>query len=173
MNPGFSSNSFPGEHKAWWNEICVQRVQFLDFWVLSRLHISPSREAAEISCNLSSVALFWTFTSTALLQLDYASKWWTVNLHQNASLKTTHDLNFMISPWARVAWELNRDVKAYETLLTAAKTLGSRYNTKTKCLRSWDTCVTKRYSFTDPSLDFLVIIVSLYAVNYMEALADE
>ena len=94
------------------------------------------------------------------LQLQYACKWWTFNLHQNASLKTTHDLSFMISPWARLAWELDRDVKAYETLITAAKSLASRYNANTTCLRSWDTCVTNRYSFTDPSMDFLVIIVS-------------
>ena len=67
----------------------------------------------------------------------------------------------MISPWARKAWELDHDPKAYETLITAAQTLALRYNEKTGCLRSWDTCVTKRYSFIDPSLDFLVIIVSV------------
>ena len=107
------------------------------------------------------------------LQLQYACKWWTVNLHQNASLKTTHDLSFMISPWARLAWDLDQDVKAYETLITAAKTLASRYNTKTKCLRSWDTCVTNRYSFTDPSLDFLVIIVSWYPATCINVFAHQ
>jgi hypothetical protein len=65
----------------------------------------------------------------------------------------------MISPWARLAWDLDQDAKAHMTLITAAKTLASRYNAKTKCLRSWDTCVTEKYSFTDPSSDFLVIIV--------------
>jgi hypothetical protein len=67
----------------------------------------------------------------------------------------------MISPWARKAWEIDHDQRAYETLITAAETLATRYNAKTKCLRSWDTCVTKRYSFIDPSVDFLVIIVRI------------
>lgn len=66
----------------------------------------------------------------------------------------------MISPWARKAWELDHDQKAYESLLTAAQNLAARYNEKIGCLRSWDTCVTKRYSFMDPAKDFLVIIVS-------------
>ena len=95
------------------------------------------------------------------LQLQYACKWWTIDLHQNARVHTTHDLSFMISPWARLSWELDHDAKAYETLITAAQTLATRYNVKTECLRSWDTCVTNRYSFMDQSLDFLVIIVSL------------
>lgn len=77
----------------------------------------------------------------------------------------------MISPWAHLAWELDHDVKAYETLITAAKTLATRYNMKIECLRSWDTCVTKRYSFTDPSLDFLVIIVGQHLACLLTALA--
>jgi hypothetical protein len=90
----------------------------------------------------------------------FACNWWTTNLHQNARLRGTHDLGFMISPWARKAWELEGDQQAYQTLITAAQTLAARYNATTRCLRSWDTCVTKRYEFSDPKLDFLVIIVS-------------
>ncbi|CZR65745.1 related to glucuronyl hydrolase [Phialocephala subalpina] len=101
------------------------------------------------------------------LQLQYACKWWTHNLHQNAHLKTTHDLSFMISPWARKAWELEHDEKAYESLLTAAQTLGSRYDANVGCLRSWDTCVTKRYSFTDPTKDFLVIIDNMLNLDLL------
>ncbi|KAH6683952.1 unsaturated glucuronyl hydrolase [Halenospora varia] len=95
------------------------------------------------------------------LQLQYACKWWTYNLHQNAHLKATHDLSFMISPWARKAWELDHDQKAYECLLTAAQNLASRYDSKIGALRSWDTCVTKRYSFTDPTKDFLDNMLNL------------
>ncbi|KAH6715699.1 glycoside hydrolase family 88 protein [Leptodontidium sp. MPI-SDFR-AT-0119] len=101
------------------------------------------------------------------LQLQYACEWWTHNLHQNAHLKTTHDLSFMISPWARKAWELDHDQKAYESLLTAAQTLGSRYNEKVGCLRSWDTCVTKKYSFLDPTKDFLVIIDNMLNLDLL------
>jgi hypothetical protein len=96
----------------------------------------------------------------------YACNWWTENLHQNSQLRTTHDLSFMISPWASMAWKLNHDRRAYETLLTAARTLSERYCATIGCLRSWDTCQTKRYSFLDPALDFLVIIVSHEFVGY-------
>ncbi|KAF6838888.1 glucuronyl hydrolase, partial [Colletotrichum plurivorum] len=92
------------------------------------------------------------------LHLEFACKWWTENLHPNAQLKTTHDLGFMIFPWARPAWELSHDRRAYETAITAARSLYGRYDETVGSIRSWDVCVTKRYKFLDPSKDFLVII---------------
>lgn len=92
------------------------------------------------------------------LQLEYLCRWWSANLHQNALKRDTHDLGFMIAPWAMKAWELHRDPEAFNSLVMAAHSLASRFNTKTGCLRSWDACITKRYKYTDPSLDFLVII---------------
>ncbi|KAH7381801.1 glycoside hydrolase family 88 protein [Cadophora sp. MPI-SDFR-AT-0126] len=101
------------------------------------------------------------------VQLEYACKWWTTNLHKNALVTGTHDLGFMISPWARKAWELDHDTRAYDTCITAAKTLGARFNEKVQALRSWDTCVTKRYSFTDPSKDYLVIIDNMLNLDLL------
>lgn len=66
----------------------------------------------------------------------------------------------MIVPWARAAWELQNDTRGYDTVITAAKSLAGRYSPAVGCIRSWDVCVTKRYSFTDLDKDFLVIIVS-------------
>lgn len=65
----------------------------------------------------------------------------------------------MIFPWARPAWELNHDRRAFESAITAAKSLYSRFDDTVGSIRSWDVCVTKRYKFLDPSKDFLVIIV--------------
>ncbi|KAH7231572.1 Six-hairpin glycosidase-like protein [Fusarium solani] len=93
-----------------------------------------------------------------VLQLEHACKWWTENLHQNASLLGTHDLGFMIFPWARVQWDLHRDQRAFDTMMKAANTLADRFSETTGCMRSWDKCQTKCYSFTDTSKDFLVII---------------
>ena len=93
------------------------------------------------------------------LQLEYACKYWTENLHQNASISTTHDLGFMIMPWARLAYEMNSDLRALETIKRAADTLFGRCNEKMGCIRSWDKCLTKKYSFTDMETDFMVIIV--------------
>ncbi|KAI6087343.1 glycoside hydrolase family 88 protein [Hypoxylon rubiginosum] len=101
------------------------------------------------------------------LQLQFACKWWTENLHKNAELKYTHDLGFMIASWARVAWELENDSRAYDTVITAARSLASRYNPLVGCIRSWDTCVTKRYSFRDPEKDFLVIVDNLMNLDML------
>lgn len=90
---------------------------------------------------------------------SFACKWWTENLHSNAAMTTTHDLGFMIAPWARPAWELNHDTRAFETLKLAAKSLVSRFSPTVGLVRSWDTCVTNRYSFQDPNNEFLTVIV--------------
>lgn len=68
----------------------------------------------------------------------------------------------MIMPWARPAWELNRDTRALETLKTSAKTLLNRFSGAVGAIRSWDTCQTRRYNYQDPNTDFLMIIVSTY-----------
>lgn len=83
-------------------------------------------------------------------------------MHQNAHLTTTHDLGFMITPWARVAWELNHDYQALETLKSAAMTLYGRFRKEVGLIRSWDTCVTKRYQFLNPEKEFLTVIVSYF-----------
>ena len=171
-----SSYLIPWVHQAWKKRLCLSRTRLLDLGILPRVSLSTPRATTKPPSLFPAISLLWSSTNTSsdtvvvslsqwykrwLWQLfSYACKWWTENLHQNAQLTTTHDLSFMISPWARKAWELERDSRSYETLITAAQTLATRYNEKVGCLRSWDTCVTKRYSFLDPSLDFLVIIVS-------------
>ena len=74
----------------------------------------------------------------------HACKWWTENLHQNASLLGTHDLGFMIFPWARVQWDLHRDQRAFDTMMKAANTLADRFSETTGCMRSWDKCPCKQ-----------------------------
>lgn len=90
----------------------------------------------------------------------HACKVWTDSLHQNAHLTTTHDLGFMIMPWAKIAYELKHDLRAFETIKTAAESLFSRFDKSMGCIRSWDKCVTKKYNFNDPEQDYMVIIVS-------------
>ncbi|KAM0327553.1 hypothetical protein ACHAQA_005844 [Verticillium albo-atrum] len=101
------------------------------------------------------------------LQLDFACKWWTETLHPNALMTTTHDLGFMICPWARPAWDLRRDARAFETTIAAARSLYSRYDAKVGSLRSWDICVTKRYSFLSPDDGFLVIIDNMMNLDLL------
>lgn len=101
------------------------------------------------------------------LQLKHACKWWTANLHANANDKGTHDLGFMIDLWATKAWELGRDHRAYSSLLAAAQSLSSRFDARVQSLRSWDKCVSKRYAYTDPDKDFLVIIDNMMNLNLL------
>lgn len=101
------------------------------------------------------------------LQLEHLCRWWTTNLHANALKRDTHDLGFMVAPWAMKAWELYRDPAAYNSLILAAHSLASRFNNTTKCLRSWNVCITNRYSFTDPSQDFLVIIDNMLNLDLL------
>ncbi|KAJ6137263.1 hypothetical protein N7471_003749 [Penicillium samsonianum] len=107
------------------------------------------------------------------LQLEHLCRWWTTNLHQNALKRDTHDVGFMIAPWAMKAWELKRDPAAFGSLVMAAHSLASRFNTVTQCLRSWDVCITNRYKFTDPSLDFLVIIDNMLNLDLLFWAAKE
>ncbi|KAL1856444.1 hypothetical protein Daus18300_010711 [Diaporthe australafricana] len=101
------------------------------------------------------------------LQLEHACTWWTENLHANARLATTHDLGFMIMPWARPAWELRHDGRARETLEAAAATLLGRYSPAVGAIRSWDTCVTRAYSFQDPASEFLVVIDNMMNLSLL------
>lgn len=107
------------------------------------------------------------------IQLEHLCKWWTANLHQNALKRDTHDLGFMIAPWAMKAWELQRDTAAYNSLVMAAHSLANRFHATTQCLQSWDVCVTNRYSFTDPSKDFLVIIDNMLNLDLLFWAAKE
>ncbi|PSN61387.1 glycoside hydrolase family 88 protein [Corynespora cassiicola Philippines] len=101
------------------------------------------------------------------LQLEFACKYWTENLHQNALLGTTHDLGFMIMPWAKLAYELNHDLRALQTIKTTADTLFSRFNSNMGCIRSWDKCVTKKYNFYDLDTDYMVIIDNMMNLDLL------
>lgn len=105
--------------------------------------------------------------------LQHLCQWWSTNLHQNAAKKDTHDLGFMISPWALKAWSLHRDPQAYSSLVLAAHSLASRYDARVQSIRSWDICHTKLYSFTDPSKDFLVIIDNMLNLDMLFWVARE
>ncbi|KAK9326546.1 Six-hairpin glycosidase-like protein [Lipomyces starkeyi] len=98
------------------------------------------------------------------LKLLHACKWWSENLHKQAARVDTHDLGFMIEPAMIKDYELTGDKRSLNTLITAARSLASRFNEK------------KRYSFSDPSKDFLVIIdnmLNLDLLYYVAALTGE
>ncbi|KAF1929218.1 glycoside hydrolase family 88 protein [Didymella exigua CBS 183.55] len=101
------------------------------------------------------------------LQLEFACRYWTDTLHQNAHLTNTHDLGFMIMPWAKVAYELNHDLRALETIKTSANSLFSRFDRRIGCIRSWNKCITKKYNFYDMDSDFMVIIDNMMNLDLL------
>ncbi|KFA80956.1 hypothetical protein S40288_09575 [Stachybotrys chartarum IBT 40288] len=100
-------------------------------------------------------------------QLEYACQWWTENLHQNALLKGTHDLGFMILPWAKLDWELNQSSRSMASIVTAAETLASRFDATIGCIRSWDKCQTQVYNFNEPQQEFMVIIDNMMNLSLL------
>jgi hypothetical protein len=97
-------------------------------------------------------------------KLQSAARWWSQNLHAQAYLTDTHDLGFLISPWARLGWELDGSKECYQSMVVAAHGLAARFDPTVGCIRSWDTCFTKRYAFADPKEDFLVIIDNMMSM---------
>ncbi|KAL4791611.1 Six-hairpin glycosidase-like protein [Aspergillus venezuelensis] len=109
------------------------------------------------------------------LHLHHLCQWWSASLHQNAGRQDTHDLGFMIAPWAVKAWELYRDPQAYSSLVLAAHSLAGRFDARVQSLRSWDECYTRRYSFTpsNQETDFLVIIDNMLNLDLLFWVARE
>ncbi|KAF7591066.1 hypothetical protein BBP40_002026 [Aspergillus hancockii] len=143
----------------------------LDFWTSGffpgSLYLLLEREALYPRFYYTTGRLNKTSPLPHKLQLEHLCKWWTANLHANAAKRDTHDLGFMIAPWAMKAWSLNRDPHAYNSLVLAAHSLASRFDERVESLRSWDVCHTKRYSFTDPGKDFLVIIDNMLNLDLL------
>ncbi|KAF2021717.1 glycoside hydrolase family 88 protein, partial [Aaosphaeria arxii CBS 175.79] len=140
----------------------------LDFWTSGffpgSLHLLLERRRNHGSMIFPDDA---TTQSVHELHLEHACKVWTESLHQNALLRNTHDIGFMIMPWARPAYELNHDLRALETIKTAALSLYSRFDARIGCIRSWDTCVTKKYNFRDPRSEFMMIIDNMMNLDLL------
>lgn len=95
---------------------------------------------------------------TQLLELCRA---WSEPLHQMALRTNTHDIGFILQPALRMDWELTGNRRSFESILTGANSLASRYNETVGAIRSWDKKVTLRDNIVDMEENFLVIIDSM------------
>lgn len=86
---------------------------------------------------------------------------WTGPIHEMAQRTDTHDMSFMIQPSMRVLWEVMNDTGALQSIVTAAKSLHTRYNATVGAIRSWDVLAQQGVNITSPTEDFLVIIDSM------------
>ncbi|KAH8427059.1 uncharacterized protein LDX57_004777 [Aspergillus melleus] len=103
------------------------------------------------------------------------SRQWSDPLHEQAKRTDTHDMGFLIVPALRKDWELTGNTKSLESVITAAHSLASRYDSRVRAIRSWDNLVNKRHDILDKTTDFLVIVDSmcnldlLYYAGYQTA----
>ncbi|KAH7316881.1 unsaturated glucuronyl hydrolase [Stachybotrys elegans] len=86
---------------------------------------------------------------------------WLEPIHAAASRTDTHDMSFMIQPSMRVLWEVGRDRRALDSIITAARSLHTRYNAVAGAIRSWDKLTQYGVNITSMEDDFLVIIDSM------------
>ncbi|KAF5020126.1 hypothetical protein F66182_7858 [Fusarium sp. NRRL 66182] len=86
---------------------------------------------------------------------------WSDPLHDYAKRTDTHDMSFMIQPSMRVRWEVLHDTAALESIITAARSLHTRYNAKVGAIRSWDVLSQDGVEIASMTQDFLVIIDSM------------
>ncbi|KAJ4018092.1 hypothetical protein NW752_002005 [Fusarium irregulare] len=96
-----------------------------------------------------------------LQQLIAAGRAWSDPLHEYAKRTDTHDMSFMIQPSMRVRWEVLHDFHALDSVITAARSLYSRYNSNVGAIRSWDVLSQNGVDISSMTEDFLVIIDSM------------
>jgi hypothetical protein len=108
------------------------------------------------------------FTSSFLRQeLVVLCKTWTGPVQAMASRTDTHDMGFIIQPSLRKDWELTSDENSLQAVLTAAKSLASRYGPAVGAIRSWDVLSQADVSITNMTQDFLVIIDSMMNLDLL------
>lgn len=96
--------------------------------------------------------------ATELLKLG---RHWSVAINEMSGRTDTHDMGFIVQPALQKDWELTGNSESLESVVKAAYALASRYDEKVKAIRSWDVAINDRYSITDMSTNFLVIIDSM------------
>ncbi|RGP78673.1 glucuronyl hydrolase [Fusarium longipes] len=96
-----------------------------------------------------------------LQQLLIVGRAWSDPLHEYAKRTDTHDMSFMIQPSMRVRWEVLHDFDALQSVITAARSLYSRYNSNVGAIRSWDVLSQDGVDISSMTEDFLVIIDSM------------
>lgn len=96
-----------------------------------------------------------------LQQLLTVARSWSDPLHDYAKRTDTHDMSFMIQPSMRVRWEVLHDFDALQSIITAAQSLYSRYNSNVGAIRSWDILSQDGVDISSMTDDFLVIIDSM------------
>ncbi|CAN6617178.1 hypothetical protein TRVA0_006S03972 [Trichomonascus vanleenenianus] len=107
------------------------------------------------------------------LKLDFAGRWWSHYLIPQVHRTDTHDLAFLIDPALRREYEVKGTKAARDLVITAAYSLASRYDPKVGMIKSWNECITNRFSLGDHNGDYLVIIDNMMNLDMLYWAAKE
>ncbi|KAF6823849.1 unsaturated glucuronyl hydrolase [Colletotrichum plurivorum] len=101
-------------------------------------------------------------------ELEKLGKTWSDPIHGEATLTNTHDLGFIIMPHMRPRWELFHDEAALGTIVRAAESLYTRFNSTVGAIRSWDE-LTWQHAPPIVGMDdnFIVIVDSMCNLNLL------
>jgi len=94
-------------------------------------------------------------------ELTSVCRSWSEPLHTMAARTDTHDLGFIIEPALRLDWELLGNARSLQSIITAARSLASRYEERAQAIRSWDLINKKDIQLISMEENFIVIIDSL------------
>ncbi|KAB5533356.1 Six-hairpin glycosidase-like protein [Coniochaeta sp. 2T2.1] len=92
---------------------------------------------------------------------------WSEPIHDMASRTDTHDMSFIVQPSMRPRWELFGDSRALASIVTAARSLYTRYNPVVGAIRSWDVLDQQGVNIHSLVSDFLVIIDSMVNLDLL------
>ncbi|KAJ5690492.1 hypothetical protein N7462_004884 [Penicillium macrosclerotiorum] len=92
---------------------------------------------------------------------------WTSPVQAMMSRTDTHDMGFIIQPSLRKDWELTGNENSLNAVLTAARSLASRYVPQAGVIRSWDALQQADVSITSLEDDCLVIIDSMMNLDLL------
>jgi hypothetical protein len=104
------------------------------------------------------------FPSEEILRL---ARQWQKGMEKEQFNTATHDLGFMIMPAFYRDYQFTGSTTSRQVIIQAAKSLSSRWNEKVESLRSWDGCVSKRFSYENCESDFLVIIDNMMNLDLL------
>lgn len=94
-------------------------------------------------------------------QLLSLCRQWSVPIREMVTRTDTHDMGFIVMPSLRMDWELTGNKSSLEAIITAAKSLASRFDPVVGAVRSWDRMRSHRYHVEDTDDNFLIIIDSM------------
>jgi hypothetical protein len=100
-----------------------------------------------------------------------AARKWQANMAAEQHCTNNHDLGFMIMPSYARDYNLTGCRESLEVVVNSARAMATRFDTRTRVIRSWAGARTKVYDLNDPH-DFVVVIDSMMNLDLLYYAAE-